>query len=142
MHANFGTHEPVSVITTKLNGRRFNACFFAFLHIEYAVRHVLAFKEARVHAQQHGSPILRFGATSASIDIHQRWASVVLTREHFLEFHILDTANQRENIIFNRSDHFVIAFGLSHFKDLGQVITRRRSLFPIINQILDLADLL
>ena len=54
-----------------------------------------------IHAQQHGGPILRFGAARPGLNIEKRIVRVHLAREHALKFQRFDLKHQPADVRFD-----------------------------------------
>src|SRR5713101_9107179 len=65
VHARFADQHAISVFTGELDGGVLDPSFFAGSFIEHDGAHAFALGPAQIHAQQDGSPVLRFGAAGA-----------------------------------------------------------------------------
>src|SRR5712671_4356607 len=61
VHARFADQHAIGVFTGELDGGVLDAGFFAWSLVEHDRAHTFALRPAEIHAQQDGSPVLRFG---------------------------------------------------------------------------------
>src|ERR1700722_1631530 len=70
VYTSLAGQQSVGVFTRELDGRGLDARLFAGSLIKDRRVYAFAFCPAQVHAQEHGGPILRFGAAGARLDGH------------------------------------------------------------------------
>ncbi len=70
MHACFGGKQTARVFAFEADGGGLDAGFLAGSFIENGRAIALSFGPPEIHAQEHGGPVLRFGAARAGLDGH------------------------------------------------------------------------
>ena len=79
--AGLSSQQAIGIFAGELNRCRLEARLFSRRFIENLGGHPFAFRPAQIHAKKDGSPILRFGSTSAGLDGHDGVEVVGLSGE-------------------------------------------------------------
>src|SRR5215213_4543889 len=86
VYAGFGSQQPVCVFTFNSECNALQSCFLARLILEYLGFESPLLGPLEIHAQQHLSPVLRFGATRARMDRANSVAAIVVAGEQHFSF--------------------------------------------------------
>ena len=70
VHAGFSRKQSVGVFSDELDRCGLDARFFAGSFVEDGGVDSFAFRPSQIHAQEHGGPVLGFGAPGAGLDGH------------------------------------------------------------------------
>ena len=92
VHAGFGAQPAVGIVADHADGRALDAGDFAVALIDDFGLDAMRVGPFQIHAQQHGGPVLRFGAAGAGLNVEKRIVRVHLAGKHALEFEPFDLA--------------------------------------------------
>ena len=95
MHAGFAREQPVRVFAGELDRCGLDAGFFAGSFVEKSGVNAFTFRPAEIHAQKHGSPILRLGAAGAGLDGHDGVEVIGFAGEKCPGFEFADVSFQQ-----------------------------------------------
>jgi hypothetical protein len=133
VNAGFSREKAVSILARKLNRRRFDAGFFTWSLIEDLGSHAAAFSPAQIHAEEDGSPILRFRPAGAGLDGHDGVEVIRLSGEECPGLQFRDKAIGGVELAVQLFQQIVLLLDIGFFlgeMDVGLDITRnRRELF-------------
>src|SRR5712671_1486269 len=90
VHARFADQHAIGVFTGELDGGVLDAGFFAGSLIEHDRTHAFAFRPSKIHAQQYGGPVLRFGPAGAGLDGHDGVEVIAFAGEQRFGFQVGD----------------------------------------------------
>ena len=101
MHAGLSAQKAIRVVALNFDTSGLDARYIALGLFQNLRLETFTLAVAQVLAQQHGSPILRLGATCTCLDINETIIFVERVREHTPEFQRLDLGFQLLGIRFN-----------------------------------------
>ena len=149
VHAALGLQPAIGVVAADLDGRGFDAGFFALGFLEILDLEAVLLGPARVHAQQHLGPVLAFGAARAGMDLEIGIEAVGLAGQQRLELAPRDLLLQvLERVLgfrddagiilgFAELDHLDIVLELAlDLADAGQRILQRGALLHQLLRLL------
>ena len=88
MHSGFGAQPAVGVVAGHTDGRTLDSGYFAIALIDDLGLDAMPVRPFQIHTQQHGSPVLGFGAARPGLNVEKRIVRIHLAREHALEFQL------------------------------------------------------
>jgi len=109
VHPNLAGEQPVSERAVHREGGRLDARLFRRLMVVEHRLKALALSPAQVHAQQHFSPVLRFGPTRAGMNGHDSVQLIGFAGEQSFGFHSFGQFAQRGNFAL-QVGNYVFAF--------------------------------
>ena len=112
VNSGFSCEKAVSIFAGKLNGGGFDAGFFAGSFVEDDGVHALSFRPAKVHAEQDGGPVLRFGAARAGLDGHDGVEVIAFAGEERLGFQVGDVRFGGAQLAVELFEQIVALFGV------------------------------
>ena len=115
MHARFGLQPAIGIVALDQQRGRFDARRLAFAFLDQLQLVAMPLGPARVHAQQHGGPVLAFGAAGAGMDFEIAVIAVGFARQHGFQPHLFGALGQREDGVLGVGHHGGVVFGFRHF---------------------------
>ncbi len=121
VHARFRLQPAISIVAGDLDGRGFDAGFFAVVHFHDVDLELPPLRPARVHAQEDIGPVLALGAAGAGVNLEIGVIRVGLAREQRLDLRRTGVLQRLLQRLLGLADHIGVVLGLAHFDELGIV---------------------
>ena len=122
VNAAFRLRIAIGVFALQQHGRRFDAGLFAGMLVDQLHLQAPPFGPARVHALQHASPVLAFGAAGTGVDLDIGVVAVRLAGKQRLDLVPVGPLGKRGEAGDALIDHRVIAFGLGQFHQFDGIV--------------------
>jgi hypothetical protein len=119
----------VGVLPFDDDGRILDPGLLAALIVKRFDAEAAPFGPARVHAQQHGSPVLRFGTACTGMDGDNGVAAVVRTAQQHLDLHFSYMLFQGGGFVEEGLNGLVVSLLFGHFVQVGTVFECTGRLF-------------
>ncbi len=113
--AGLSGQQAIGIFAGKLNRCRLEAGFFSRRFIENLGGHSFALCPAQVHAKKDGSPILRFGSTSAGLDGHDGVEVIGFSGEKRLGFEFGDVGIRGIKLAVQLFEQIVLLLDVGFF---------------------------
>ncbi len=115
MNARFSLQPAIGIGPLDQNGRSLDARFLAVLYLNYFNLAPVPAAPARIHAQQHCSPVLAFSSARTGMDFNIGIIAIHLTGQHRPNLLVANLFAQLGNGAFRLRDDLVITLGFTHF---------------------------
>jgi hypothetical protein len=112
VHARLGPQPAVGVLAFEADRAALDARDLTVVAVDDLGLESVLVAPAQVHAHEHLRPVLRLGATRASLDVEERVVRVHLAREHALELELADRAIEIAEVGLDRPRRARVALGL------------------------------
>ena len=144
MHPNLGLQHAVSVLSVDLEGGGFDPGAVPLQAIGDHRLHVVPFRPAQVHPQQHLRPILTLGSAGARMDSDNGVLGIVFARQQHAVFELFQACRERLHLALNLArDILALARELEQRiqigcqgPDLRFVSQRFLQPFPVLHHLL------
>ena len=133
--------EAVGVLALDHNRSGFQTGLVALLIVHDLVGEAVTLRPAGVHAVEHLTPVLGFGAASACLKAHHGVVLVVMAGEQSFQTAGLHILCQRGKAGFQLLQHGIVVFFLRHLADGHQIVPVRQHFFIMLDLALGLAGL-
>ena len=121
VHAGLGAQPAIGVVAGHADGRALDAGHLAGALIDDFGLDAVRIRPFQVHAQQHGRPVLGFGAAGACLNVEKGIVRIHLAGEHALEFQLLDLEGQSLGVGLDSLDGVRIRLGRGQIQQLSGI---------------------
>ena len=115
VHPRFRFQPAIGIVAIDADGGRFQPRRFAFAFLDQLQFIVMLLGPARVHAKQHGGPVLAFGAAGPGMDFQIGVVAVRFPGQHGLQPLFFGAGRQRQDGFFGIAHHGGVVFRFRHF---------------------------
>ena len=121
MHAAFRFQFAIGVVALDLQRAGFDPRFFAVVLVQHFHLVFVLVGPADIHAHQHGSPVLAFGAASPCIDLQITVVGIGFAREQRVELHFRHFSFQPGDGLLSFGNNRCITLLLAHGDEFAVV---------------------
>ncbi len=104
---------------------------FAVGLLQYFDLETFALAVAQIHAQQHGAPVLRFGAAGTGLNVEEAVVGIEFAGEHAAEFHVGDQLLGLRDVGGDAVQAVVVVLRQRHLHQFAGVVERLFDLLQI-----------
>ena len=122
VNARFGLQPAIRSVSFDQKGRRLDAGFFAVVNFEQFDLVALAFRPARVHAQEDIGPVLALCAAGAGMDFEIGVVAVGLAGQHRFYLAAGGLGAQDPQGVLGFLDNIAVALFLTQFDEIDRIL--------------------
>jgi hypothetical protein len=141
VNARFGLQPAIGIVALDHDGRGLDAGFFAVVHFQDLDLEALAFRPARIHAQQHVRPVLALGAACPGMYFQIGVVGIGLARQHRLDLAPVRLDQHRLQRLLGVLNDLLVAFHLAEFDEIDVFLQLRLELSDAGNAVVELLAL-